>query len=124
MISSANDLLQVEPLEKEEPMQDSPIFSPIPDSVASVTSSDTYYTAQEEVEEEITEIPVKPKLIERPKVVPLEQEKLPESPVREIVAPVEAMEVEPEEESKEVRAGYSFYIGTIHLMKCNTFWKD
>ncbi|GFS02464.1 titin, partial [Elysia marginata] len=96
------DRPKVQPLEKEEPMQESPIFSPIPDSVASVTSSDTYYTAQEEVEEEVTEVPLKPKLIERPKVVPLEEEKPAESPVREIMAPVEAMEVEPEEEKKEV----------------------
>ena len=91
-------------------MQDSPIFSPIPDSVTSVTSSDTYYTAQEEVEveEEILEVPLKPKLIERPKVVPLEEEKRPDTPEREIVrqaAPEEAMEVETEDEREEVRVG-------------------
>lgn len=98
---------QLEPYEKEEePMIESPIFSPIPESSVA-DSSDTYYTAQEEIEEEILEPSVTIKISDRHKRAPSVPEKIPEIP--ELKASdfdfdfTEPEEEEPEETREEVR---------------------
>lgn len=87
----------MEPLEKEEPLPESPIFSPVPESITSVAgSSDAYYTAQEDIDEEITEAAIVQKTIDRPKLVSIEPEELIfESPERDLF--VEEMLVDEEE---------------------------
>lgn len=90
------DRPKMEPLVKEEPVRESPVFeSPIPESLTGTESSDIYYTAQEEVEEEVAESAISAKLIERAKLVPLVPERILESPELEIV-PVEIEEEIPE----------------------------
>lgn len=98
VVPTVIDRPKVEPLVKEEPMAESPVFeSPIPESLTGTETSDSYYTAQEEVDEEVTEPSMTAKVIDRPKLVPLIPEKIPESPEREIVP----LEVDIEEEIPE-----------------------
>ena len=98
VVPTVIDRPKVEPLVKEERMAESPVFeSPIPESLTGTETSDSYYTAQEEVDEEVTEPSMMAKVIDRTKVVPLVPEKIPESPEREIIP----LEVDIEEEIPE-----------------------
>ena len=96
VVPTVIDRPKVEPLVKEELTAESPVFeSPIPESLTGTETSESYYTAQEEVDEEVTEPSMMARVIDRPKLVALVPEKIPESPEREI-APLEEEEDIPE----------------------------
>lgn len=103
VVPSVIDRPKVEPLVKEELLIESPIFeSPIPESLTGTESSDVYYTAQEEVEEEVTEVAIAAKVIDRPKLVPLVAERISESPEHDASEVEEIPESEtPTEEVQE-----------------------